>query len=121
MAFGTAMGRLRKAIMFEMAGKLGMLNCHRCSQPITDIDQFSIDHTEAWETAENPIETFFDLNKIAFSHLRCNVGAGSKPNKKYVDAKERSRVQFSRFYAKHGDAWNAIRNERRRKPRFVQR
>lgn len=75
MPFGTANGRLRKNLIFYLAGKLDMLSCYRCQQTIEAIEDFSIEHTKSWQFAENPIEAFFDVENIAFSHLICNTQA----------------------------------------------
>jgi hypothetical protein len=74
--YGTANGQLRKLLLFKFAKQLGLGSCHRCSVLIDDIEDFSIEHTVPWEGAVNPVETFFNLDTIAFSHLRCNSGAG---------------------------------------------
>ena len=55
-----------------------MDKCHRCGEPIETIKQFSIEHTENWLNSENPKELFFDVEKIAFSHLTCNVSHGKQ-------------------------------------------
>lgn len=78
---GTAMHRLRKAIMFDMAKQLGKDICHQCSKRIETIEEFSIEHIQAWQRSNNPSEAFFDLKNISFSHLSCNIGAGLKVNK----------------------------------------
>lgn len=67
---GTATHRLRKIIMFELVKKAGMDRCHRCKLLITDIDEFSIEHIEPWLWKD--VDLFWDINNIAFSHLKCN-------------------------------------------------
>ena len=76
--YGTATSRLRKMLMFDMAKKIGMDTCYRCGNKIETLELFSIEHTISWQGAQNPKETFFDLEKIAFSHNPCNTGAGEK-------------------------------------------
>lgn len=73
MPWGTAQSKLRKALIFHLAGQLGMLDCYRCQEEIDDIDDFSIEHIQSWQQAEEPLDAFFDVENIAFSHLRCNV------------------------------------------------
>jgi len=81
MSFGTATARLRKLIMFELVKRCGLDKCYRCGQSIEKIENLSIEHKEAWMDSRNPKELFFDLNNIAFSHLKCNTGASRCPHK----------------------------------------
>lgn len=115
MPYGTAFARLRKSLMFDLAMRCGACRCHRCGLDIESVEHFSIEHKSAWENAANPRDAFFSLENIAFSHLRCNIRAASKPNKKYKDKLEYYRVNFSLYYERHGARWNKIRRERRRK------
>src|SRR5688572_4097230 len=85
--FGTAQNKLRKSLLFEFARRLGLLGCYRCNGPIESIEVFSIEHKKSWMMSDNPQETFYDLDNIAFSHIRCNVAAAYQPNKKYSSAK----------------------------------
>ena len=70
----TASNRLTKDILFHLVCKTGMNNCHLCGGELSRED-FSIEHKVPWLDSENPVQTFFDLDNIAFSHLKCNVGA----------------------------------------------
>lgn len=76
--YGTATNKLRKLLLFEMAKRLDEDSCYRCGIKIIFVDDFSIEHTVAWQGTKNPKETFFDTAKIAFSHLKCNSGAGQR-------------------------------------------
>jgi hypothetical protein len=38
----------------------------------------SIEHKEAWQGAADPKLAFFNPDNIAFSHLSCNISAGSR-------------------------------------------
>lgn len=78
MPHGTAVHRLRKAIMLHLAQKCGMDMCYRCGGKIDAVAHFSIEHIIPWENSERPSELFFDINNIGFSHLSCNVGAPRK-------------------------------------------
>jgi hypothetical protein len=97
--FGTATGRLRKNLLFSMAQRLGEDTCYRCKARIATVDEFSIEHKEAWASALDPQAKFYDLENIAFSHVSCNVGAGYR-NRLYANEQERGRVNFQRYYAK---------------------
>lgn len=69
----TASNRLVKDILFRLAVEAG----HKCFQCGGELDRssFSIEHKVPWIDSENPKELFFDLDNIAFSHHKCNVGA----------------------------------------------
>lgn len=75
MPLGTAAGRLRKQILFELARRLNLDTCFRCGNQIDSVDELSIDHKVSW--GDNH-ELFWDLENIAFSHLRCNSLASDR-------------------------------------------
>ena len=77
----TASGRLKKQIMFMLLKKLGINKCWRCSELITDVKDLSIEHKKPWLDSKDPIGLYFDLDNIAFSHIKCNIGAARKPHK----------------------------------------
>lgn len=68
---GTAANKLRKMIMFSLLDELGKNQCFVCKQVIKNADELSIEHIEPWESTKDASK-FWDLNNIAFSHLRCN-------------------------------------------------
>ena len=71
MDYGTASARLKKALMLHLLQRLGESNCFRCMQTITNPEELSIDHKESWLDVSPGL--FWDLNNVAFSHLRCNT------------------------------------------------
>jgi hypothetical protein len=71
MPHGTASHRLRKKILFHLLKKLNENYCFKCSEPIENINDLTIEHKQPWEGIS--AELFWDLDNIAFSHLRCNV------------------------------------------------
>ena len=73
MPIGTASGRLKKMILFNLVIRLNENFCYQCGAEIETIEEFSIEHKTAW--LDNSPDLFWDLNNIAFSHLSCNVGA----------------------------------------------
>lgn len=75
---GTANARLRKAILFKYVQLAGHDICFRCARKIDSVNDLSIEHKESWQLAANPVEAFYDLGNVAFSHLRCNVSASDK-------------------------------------------
>lgn len=75
MPIGTATHQLRKIIMFNMMGKLNLNMCFQCGKKIESVDQLSIEHKTPWLDSSNPLDLFFDLDNIAFSHLSCNISS----------------------------------------------
>ena len=73
MSNGKAQHKLRKMIMFKMIQKLGLDICFQCGKKIDTIEKLSIEHKIPWLDSKNPKELFFNLENIAFSHLKCNV------------------------------------------------
>lgn len=78
MKFGTAQSRLKKAIMFYLAQQAGLDTCFRCFEKIENLEDFSIDHKIDWQNSQSPVDLFFDINNIAFSHFDCNVNSRNK-------------------------------------------
>jgi len=76
--FGTASGKLRKAILFSLLQETKKDICYRCNKKIDIIEELSIEHMESWELAKDPIKAFYDLKNISFSHLHCNSGAAKR-------------------------------------------
>lgn len=73
MSHGTAGNKLRKSIIFWLAGLSKLLTCFRCHQQIENVDEFSIEHKVSWQRSDDPQNTYFDIKNIAFSHLKCNT------------------------------------------------
>lgn len=99
MPYGTATNKLRKMLLFECVKMLGADSCYRCRNKIETLEEFSIEHTISWQGTSNPKETFFDLSKIAYSHLRCNVVAGNNERRIYASPLEKSRAESKRQYS----------------------
>ncbi len=78
----TAAHRLRKSILFSFAKQLGHNWCYQCATEIIDIDKFTIEHKKAWLDSDDPLESFFDLDNIAFSHASCNYAAAKVRERK---------------------------------------
>jgi hypothetical protein len=70
MSHGTAAHRLRKNILFSFAQRLNEDTCFKCHQRIESAEDLSIEHKLPWEGRST--ELFWDLDNIAFSHLKCN-------------------------------------------------
>lgn len=78
MPMGTANSQIRKILLFECLKKLQEDVCYRCKNKIENIEELSIEHKKSWLFSDNPKESFFDLQNIAFSHLICNTRAAPK-------------------------------------------
>ena len=89
MPLGTATNKLRKKLLFKFISQLKLNTCFRCKLVIDADHELSVDHKDAWLDSDNPATRFFDLDNIAFSHHRCNSGAGRRPRKKYFTAEEK--------------------------------
>jgi hypothetical protein len=70
MPHGTATNRLRKILLFSLLKKHGENLCVRCNSLIDRVEDLSIEHLKPWEGIS--ADLFWDLNNIAFSHLKCN-------------------------------------------------
>lgn len=81
MNHSTARHHLVKKLMFSMAQRLGEDTCYQCGKKIEDVKHLSVEHKTPWLHSENPVETFFDLDNVTFSHLKCNIAAARHPNK----------------------------------------
>ena len=73
MPHGTACNKLRKNILFDLLCKLDYNVCYKCDDQIENVDDLSIEHIKPWLDSNSPIELFFDLENIAFSHSSCNT------------------------------------------------
>lgn len=80
MPIGTASGRLRKTIIFQLLKEVNKNFCFQCGAEIETEKDLSIEHKIPWLDSEKPKEMFFDLENIGFSHLTCNVAA-ARPRK----------------------------------------
>ena len=115
MSFGTANNRLRKAILFSLVQKLNEDKCFRCEKIIASVDDLSIEHKEPWQSANNPVESFFSLDNISFSHLSCNVKASVQNYKRWEGHTKQTheqKIKKQRLYQKR--KYDAMTSEERR-------
>ena len=70
MPFGTASNKLRKLILFKYIKMAGEDMCFKCGKKISIVDDLSIEHKIPWQGKTNDL--FWNLDNIAFSHLKCN-------------------------------------------------
>lgn len=79
MPYGTACNKLRKSLLFSLIKELNKNVCYQCGKIIESEDELSIEHKIPFLDSEDPKKLFFDLNNIAFSHLKCNAKAARRP------------------------------------------
>jgi hypothetical protein len=70
MSYSTAVGRLRKMLLFRQLKKYKDNVCVRCGLEIAVVEELSVEHIKPWEGRS--AELFWDLDNVQFSHLRCN-------------------------------------------------
>ena len=87
MSYGKAAQRLRKILLYDLAKKLNFHKCYRCNNYIENIEDFSIDHKVPYLYSDNPSKLFFDLNNIAFSHIKCNCKEARKSKERVSNLK----------------------------------
>lgn len=68
---GTASNRLRKMLLFRQLKKHNENVCVRCEKEIETVEELSVEHIKPWEGRS--AELFWDLDNVAFSHMKCNV------------------------------------------------
>ncbi len=76
MNYSTASNRLVKDLLFDFVLKAEH-KCSKCGGKLTR-ETFSIEHITPWLDSDRPLELFFDLDNIAYSHLSCNVSSARK-------------------------------------------
>jgi hypothetical protein len=77
MEFGKANHRLFRQVMFKWCEKVGFNFCNKCTKPIRDIEDWTIEHIVPWRlgpTDDDKRHRFYSLENIGFSHLHCNCG-----------------------------------------------
>jgi hypothetical protein len=94
--YSTACHKLRKIIMFDLVQRANCNICYRCLDKIKTAKELSIEHKEQWSRAENPSESFYDLNNIAFSHLKCNAKHGRDSVINYAGVRNLPKIPLNR-------------------------
>jgi hypothetical protein len=85
MPFGTATNKLRKKVMFSLLVRHRENICFKCSKDIETENELSIEHKKDWLDVGS--ELFWDIDNIAFSHLKCN-----KPRKEFYESTRKNIV-----------------------------
>ncbi|MFF2532424.1 hypothetical protein ACFVS2_26475 [Brevibacillus sp. NPDC058079] len=78
MSFGKANQILRKKLMFSLIQKCTLDICFRCNKKIETVDELSLDHKEEWLHSTDPVELFFNLDNVVFSHLKFNISSNNR-------------------------------------------
>ena len=102
--FSTASQRLRKNLLFALVVDADKNICFHCHKVIDSVDEFSIEHKEPWMSSKNPVQAFFSIENIAYSHLYCNIAAAEKPHKKFFtdeSRKENRRMLRAKWMREH--------------------
>jgi hypothetical protein len=115
MPHGTACNRLRKMILFNLLLRRGENVCFKCSQTIETADELSVEHKQPWEGIS--VELFWDVDNIAFSHLRCNTNhrrKGGRADMRKVGPEgtawcRNCKTFLSEFaFGRHSSRWNGL-------------
>jgi hypothetical protein len=118
---GTAAGRLRKLVLFDVLRRHNENICYRCGQSILFSGELSIEHKMPWEHVDANL--FWDINNIAFSHLSCNIKSCRKPQKGRPSQRRitppegmswcRTHKEFfpTDKFSKHNQTWNGIKRD----------
>lgn len=88
----TASGRLVKDLLWNFIETTGQDACCKCGEPMSR-ETFSIEHVTPWLDSDNPVELYFDLENISYSHRLCNITDVRRPTKKYDTPEERNRAK----------------------------
>jgi hypothetical protein len=85
-----------------------MDTCYVCGETIQSEKELTIEHKTPWLHSDIPIELFYDIDNIAFSHAKCN-----KSNRKNTVLKQSS-SKYKGIY-KDKNAWIAITTHKRKR------
>ena len=120
----TASGRLIKDILWDFIVKLQKDSCYRCNTKMSR-DTFSIEHKENWLHSDNPLELYFSLDNISFSHKSCNYA--SSRNQPIQEIKHGTKHTYQKFKCRcelcskaNKDACIKYKNRKRRGARVAE-
>ncbi|KKK91693.1 hypothetical protein LCGC14_2710360, partial [marine sediment metagenome] len=122
-ALGTATGKLRKIIMFDLIKQASKNFCFRCGKQIEYIEDLSIDHKEFWLGIDKAL--FWDLDNIEF-YVYNLYNPLKAQGEKLIKIKighlrfklyEALKIHKSQFYTKNM-GWQVEAIKERRRERF---
>lgn len=117
-SYGAACNQLRKRLLFKFVCEAKLNMCHRCGKEIISVGDFSVEHITAWLQADNPVDAFFDLDNIAYSHLSCNSGAASRTNK-LQGSREEYRKKFNRYQREYRHRMTPEERRAKRREKYL--
>lgn len=101
MPYGTACGKLRKSLLWGYIVGAKENFCFQCKGEILSIDDLSIEHKIPWLDSDDPVELFFDVGNVTYSHLSCNISAARRV-KIHENPTERRKIHWKRYWDKMG-------------------
>lgn len=107
----TASARLLRDLLFNYV-KRENNKCFRCNGEL-ERDNFSIEHKIPWLNSDNPVQLFYDLDNITYSHQRCNYSAHAVPHK--LDLTDEERLARNRLKWAESKRANYCAEKRRQK------
>jgi hypothetical protein len=110
----TASGRLVKDILWSFIVKNCQDNCCKCGNQMTR-ETFSIEHVKPWLDSDNPVDLYFDLDNISFSHLTCNIADARRPEAKSKEEAQAHKNEWAR------NRWQSLPKEERQRIRKLKR
>lgn len=114
----TASNRLVKDVLWSLVQETGKDNCCKCGFPMSR-ETFTIEHIEPWLDSENPLELYFDLTNIAFSHHSCNVGTRRREKQVCGTCAAYNRgCRCSECKAAHAEAYRSNYTPEQRRARY---
>lgn len=113
----TASNRLVKDILYSFIVGTGFDLCCKCGDFMSRED-FSVEHIDPWLDSDNPVDMYFDLKNVSFSHLSCNVKDVRRPTQKYFTEEEKraAKRESDRVYRSKLDP---VTKKARRKEQYL--
>jgi len=71
----TASNKLKKHLLFNLAKRLDINWCYQCGAEIQEPSELTVEHKTPWLDSKDPVDLFFNIENIAFSHPTCNYSA----------------------------------------------
>lgn len=103
MSPSTATSRLRKVLLFNLLKKHEENLCFRCGLAILKEEDLSVDHIKPWQGVSS--ELFWDLENIAFSHLKCNSAVTRWTDERRESASKNISLRHKTAKAPEGTVW----------------
>lgn len=108
----TAAGRLIRDILYQFIVESDLNNCYHCNLPMSR-ETFSIEHKIPWLDSEDPVQLYFDLQNISYSHQSCNSSAARSARRKYKDEDEAKAARLKKSRVRRKETYDpAKRSER---------